>query len=94
MRIVKQTNKLALACKRQMIISMLAWGSGNGASFQAVEAPATYITQPFKILQNVLLTENKYSSLALTGRTRMKWSRDDVLTSDLNAGTWGLWHEL
>jgi hypothetical protein len=23
---------------------------------------------------------------------RMKWSRDHVLTSDLNAGTWGLWH--
>jgi hypothetical protein len=24
----------------------------------------------------------------------MKWPRDHVLTSDLNAGTWGLWHGL
>jgi hypothetical protein len=25
---------------------------------------------------------------------KMKWSRDHVLTSDLNAGTWGLQHGL
>jgi hypothetical protein len=27
-------------------------------------------------------------------KKRMKWSRDHVLTSDLNAETWGLWHGL
>jgi hypothetical protein len=30
----------------------------------------------------------------LKERNFMKWSRDHVLTSDLNAGTWGLWHGL